>query len=169
MTFRPSVRVRRRGILPVAMATPSIFRADDLDTLLGRIGRLEPASTRTWGKMDAAQACAHCQVPLRVALGEQRLKRGLIGILFGGLAKKSLMRDEPFKENLPTDKAFLVRDARDFRVERERLVALVFRLGRGGPSLLTSEPHPFFGALTPAEWDRLMWKHLDHHLRQFGV
>ena len=151
------------------MASPSIFRADELETVLGRIGRLEPGSPRKWGKMDTAQACAHCQVPIRVALGEQKMKRGLIGILFGGLAKKSLMRDEPFKVNLPTDKAFLVRDTRDFRVERERLVSLVFRLSRGGPAVLTAEPHPFFGLLTATEWDTLMWKHLDHHLRQFGV
>ena len=158
-----------RGILPDAMTAPSIFSATDLDAVLRRIGRLASASQREWGKMDAAQALAHCQVPLRVALGEVKLKRGLIGILFGGMAKKSLLRDEPFKHGMPTDKAFRVRDPRVFATERDRLVALVTRLGRGGPGVLTTEPHPFFGALSPAEWDTLMWKHLDHHLRQFGV
>ena len=37
-----------------------------------------------------------------------------------------------------------------------------------GPEKLAKE-HPFFGPLTSAEWDRLQWKHLDHHLRQFGA
>ena len=151
------------------MATPSIFRAEDRAVLVARIRGLAPDAKRGWGKMDVAQMAAHCQVPLRVALGDQRLKRGLIGVLFGSLAKKSLMKDQPFKRGLPTDKAFVVRDARELAVERERLAALVERLGAGGTAALTTEPHPFFGALTPAEWDLLMWKHLDHHLRQFGA
>lgn len=29
--------------------------------------------------------------------------------------------------------------------------------------------HPAFGPLSGREWDVLSWKHLDHHLRQFGV
>ena len=35
--------------------------------------------------------------------------------------------------------------------------------------VVTQDPHPFFGRMTGEEWDRLLWKHLDHHLRQFGV
>ncbi len=34
---------------------------------------------------------------------------------------------------------------------------------------LSKDPHPFFGNLNSEEWDTLNWKHLDHHLRQFGV
>jgi hypothetical protein len=48
-------------------------------------------------------------------------------------------------------------------------VALVRRLGDGGAAALTKEPHPFFGPLTAAERDALRWRHLDHHLRQFGA
>ena len=79
------------------------------------------------------------------------------------------MKDEPFKRGLPTDAAFRVTDVRDVVVERERLVELLERLGSSGEAALTKAPHPFFGPLTPLEWDRLMWKHLDHHLRQFGA
>ena len=52
--------------------------------------------------------------------------------------------------------------------ECERLLLLVDRLGAGGPDALTKEPHPFFGRLSVEEWDALQWKHLGHHLRQFG-
>jgi hypothetical protein len=90
-------------------------------------------------------------------------------VLFGKMAKKSLMGDKPTQRNLPTDKAFIVRDARDVTLEREKLAALLERLGAGGEGALTKAPHPFFGVMTPHEWDVLMWKHLDHHLRQFGA
>jgi len=38
-----------------------------------------------------------------------------------------------------------------------------------GPAGCTKHPHSFFGKLTPEEWAILSYKHLDHHLRQFGV
>ena len=151
------------------MATPSIFRPADLDAVLARIRGLAPDTARVWGKMDAAQMFAHCQVPIRVALGDVKLKRGLVGILFGRMAKKSLMKPKDFGRGMPTAPEFRVLDRRDFEAERGRLVDLVGRLGRGGPGTLTAAPHPFFGAMTTDEWDTLMWKHLDHHLRQFGA
>jgi hypothetical protein len=155
--------------LPVRAPQPSLFRDGGCDQLLVRIRGLSPSAQAAWGKMNVAQMLAHCHVAFRVALGELRLRRALIGVLFGKWAKKSLLRDKPFRRHLPTDKAFIVRDARDFATERDALVAIVERLRRGGPSVLTSEPHPFFGALTTDEWDALMAKHLDHHLRQFGA
>jgi hypothetical protein len=151
------------------MVTPSVFEPDDRAALLVRLGSLRPDSPRQWGRMDIAQMLAHCQAPLRVALGELRLKRGLIGLLFGRLAKKKLLAPAPWKQGLPTAPEFRVTDRREFAAERARLVALLRRLGEGGPQALTKEPHPFFGPLTVDEWDALQWKHLDHHLRQFGA
>jgi hypothetical protein len=119
--------------------------------------------------MDVAQMLAHCQPPIRVAIGEQTLKRSVMGFLFGSMAKRSMLRPGDWKHGMPTDRTFLVRDARDFATEKERLIDLVTRLGRGGPAGLASGPHPFFGPLTPQEQDVLMTKHLDHHLRQFGA
>ena len=55
----------------------------------------------------------------------------------------------------------------DFQDERATLIDLVLRFGSMGA--VTPDPHPLFGSLTAEEWDRLMWKHLDHHLRQFGT
>ena len=145
----------------------TLFQDGDRRELLDRVHRLQPGTSPRWGRMDAAQMLAHCQVPLRVALGEVKLSRGLIGVLFGGLAKKKLMGAEPFKPNLPTSAEFVVKDRRDFAREREQLVTLIERFATGGPAGLTRDPHPFFGAMTTAEWEVLMWKHLDHHLRQF--
>ena len=71
----------------------SLFNKAENDAIINRINQLNNNSTAVWGKMDAAQMLAHCQVPLKVAFGEVKLKRGLIGILFGGLAKRKMVTD----------------------------------------------------------------------------
>jgi LPS sulfotransferase NodH len=62
-----------------------------------------------------------------------------------------------------------VTDERDLEAERRRLLDLVERFAAAGPAGCTTHPHSFFGRLTPREWAVLMYKHLDHHLRQFGA
>jgi transposase InsO family protein len=53
--------------------------------------------------------------------------------------------------------------------ERDRLSGLIDKFAAGGAAGCTRNPHSFFGKMTPEEWAILMYKHLDHHLRQFGV
>ena len=80
--------------------------------------------------MTAAQMLAHCQQPLRVALGELPLKRMLIGVLFGRMAKKKLLSSTPWKPGMPTAREFLVKEARDFETEKQKLLLLVQRDSR---------------------------------------
>lgn len=136
--------------------------------MLARLDSLRPDSARQWGKMDAAQMLAHCQQPLRVALGDLPLKRSLIGLLFGRMAKKKLLDPAPWKQGMPTAPEFKITNPRDFAKEKAALRELVVRFGKGGPGALTKAPHPFFGPLTTDEWQALQARHLDHHLRQFG-
>ncbi len=148
--------------------TDSLYTPQGLAAMLARLDGLRPDALRKWGKMNAAQMLAHCQQPLRVALGELRLKRSLLGLLFGRLAKKKLLAPAPWQPGMPTAPQFKITDARDFAGEQQTLRVLVERFGRGGPAALTKNPHPFFGPLTTDEWQALQWRHLDHHLRQFS-
>ena len=135
-----------------------------------RIARLGPASQRQWGKMTAAQAMAHCSVAMEWAVGDIRPPRMFIGRIFGSLAKSKMLKDEaPMGRNAPTAKSLRIADDRDLATELQRLTALVDRFASAGPAGCTTHPHSFFGPLTPNEWAALMYKHLDHHLRQFGV
>ena len=93
-----------------------------------------------------------------------------MGRLLGPLAKKSVItKGEPIRRNAKTEKSCVVADERDFVAERQRLLEAIGRFAAGGPAVCTKHPHFFFGPLTPVEWSTLMYQHLDHHLRQFGV
>jgi Protein of unknown function (DUF1569) len=148
----------------------NLFEATTTKEVKDRIARLGPDSQRQWGKMTAAQAMAHCSTTMEWAVGDTYEPRAFVGRIFGPLAKSRMLRDEkPLSRNMPTAKSLVVADERDLGKECARLSALVDRFSEGGPRSCTTNPHAFFGKLTPEEWARLMYKHLDHHLRQFGV
>ena len=61
----------------------SIYDQQDAQNFIERINKLNPISQHIWGTMTVAQMLAHIQQPIRVALGEYKPKRTIIGILFG--------------------------------------------------------------------------------------
>ena len=148
----------------------NLFEAVAVDEVKRRMAQLRPDSERLWGKMNAAQALAHCSVAMGMAMGEVRPPRILLGRLLGPLAKKSvIVNGTPMRRNSMTEKRAVVTDERDFVVERQRLRESIDRFAAGGPGRCTTHPHFFFGPLTPVEWATLTYQHLDHHLRQFQV
>jgi len=148
----------------------NLFEAARVEEVKQRIEQLRPDSERLWGKMNPAQALAHCSAAMGMAVGEIKPPRILIGRLLGPVAKKSLIvNGTPMRRNSMTEKSVVVTDERDFEAERKRLSESIDRFAAGGPEICTKHPHFFFGPLTPVEWAALMYQHLDHHLRQFGA
>jgi hypothetical protein len=146
----------------------SLFEQTVADQIIQRINALDAAKEAQWGKMNVAQMLAHCQAPFRVYFGEEKMKRGLMGLLFGRIAKKKLFTDKPWPRNLPTAKSFVVVDQKEFEEERAKLLEVIRRFKEEGYNVTTST-HPFFGKMSSQEWSLLAYKHLDHHLQQFGV
>src|ERR1700687_2668904 len=148
----------------------NLFEAARVEEVKERIARLRPDSQRQWGKMNAAQAVAHCSAGLEWAVRDRIPPRLLLGRIIGRIVKPmALGNDEPMRRNSPTVKDLVVQDERDLEMERERLCGLIDRFAAAGPVGCTTHPQSFSGRLTPDEWATLMYKHLDHHLRQFGV
>jgi hypothetical protein len=149
----------------------NLFEAATMQEVKGRIWQLQPDTKRQWGTMSVDQAVTHCALGLEIVTGERvPSKIALPFRILGKIIKPmALGNDEPMRRNSPTSKEFLVTDHRDLRAEQERLCALIDRFATAGPEGCTRHPHSFFGKLTPGEWAELMYKHLDHHLRQFGV
>lgn len=148
----------------------NLFEAARVGEVKQRIAQLRQDNQRLWGKMNAAQALEHCSRGMEMALGDKTPPRVFVGRIIGRMVKPKVMgNDEPLRRNSPTAKELVVQDERDLETERERLCGLIDRFAAGGPRGCTTHPHSFFGRLTPEEWATLMYKHLDHHLRQFGV
>ena len=148
------------------MEIKNLFDRAIKEEIITRINKLTPQSQSQWGKMDVAQMLAHCQMPLGVATGDHKLKGSFFLRLIGPVFKKQLYNDKPFKRDLPTDKSFKIADTRDFEKEKEILIRMITDFSE---TTMSGEAHPFFGKLSKEQWSKGTWKHLDHHLRQFGV
>jgi hypothetical protein len=148
----------------------NLFDAATIDEVKARLEKLRPESERQWGTMEAAQAVAHCSAGFEMAAGNITPPRMFLGRLIGRFIKPmALGNDQPIPRNSSTLEGLAVNDERDLAKERERLCGLIDRFAAVGPRGCTTHPHSFFGRLTPEEWAILMYKHLDHHLRQFGA
>lgn len=148
----------------------NLYEASRAQEVRERLLRLRPDSHRQWGKMEVAQMMAHCSIALEMATGRIQPPRMLIGRLIGWAIKPLVLREgEPMRRNAPTAKALLTASNCVFATEQRRLRELVDSFTAAGPAGCTTHPHFIFGRLTPNQWATLMYKHLDHHLRQFGV
>jgi hypothetical protein len=146
----------------------NLFEETAANEILSRLDKIQPTTQPQWGKMNAAQMMAHCEVPFHVYFGDMRLKRSLMGLLFGKMAKKKLFSGKPWPRNLPTAKQFRMAEQKEFDQEKTKLVNQINRFVKEGYNVTTST-HPFFGKMSSQEWATLAYNHLNHHLEQFGV
>lgn len=147
----------------------NIFHPGVKEEVLERIKSLSATDQPLWGKMNVAQMQTHCIRPLALAMGEAEAKpASFIMSLLGKIVKKTVVSEKPFKQNLPTDPTFVTTSNEfDFQESRQLLLAAVNRFVEK-QDLVPDFKHPFFGKLTKEEWGISQYKHLDHHLNQFG-
>jgi hypothetical protein len=138
-----------------------------------RILQLRPESERQWGSMAVAQTLAHCTSGIEMAMGVIQAKRARFPVtLLGPIIKPLVFRDDkPMRRNSPSSPELFSADPTQCELQRERsrLIAAIDSFASQGAACCSSYPHPFFGPLSPQQWAILMYKHVDHHLRQFGV
>jgi hypothetical protein len=147
----------------------SLFEPTDRNSIVTRLQTLRPDSARQWGKMSVAQMLRHCAIALESGTGDRPMKQALIGKILMPFFKSSLLGEKPFQKGSPTDPTFVVTNDCDFDEERNRLTNLIERFVSRGPDAAAMQTHSFFGKLTGEQWGRLMYKHIDHHLQQFGA
>lgn len=147
----------------------NLFEKDTYDEITRRMDALHADSQRQWGKMNVAQMPAHCKEAFRVPLSETKMPRSIMGLLLGWAFKSKLYNDDPWKKNLPTAPNFIIKDERTFEKEKEELAGMISQFYNGGADKVGKFPHPMFGSFTSDQWGKAMYKHLDHHLKQFGV
>lgn len=148
---------------------PTLFDPSDRRSILDRLEQLRPDSARRWGKMDPAQALTHLAIAMEGAGGQGEQKQTLLGRLVTPFLLGLVLGEKPFSKGSPTDPTYVVPDSRDFATEKARLLAAIGLFVERGVAGASKSVHPFFGALSGEQWGVLTWKHLDHHLRQFGA
>jgi Protein of unknown function (DUF1569) len=149
------------------MEVLNLFDATAKQGIINRINKLTPQSQKQWGKMDVAQMLCHVQAPISVAFGNSTVKGSWLMRQILPLFKSMLYNEKPWKQGLPTDKTFVMTGTvKDFDKEKSQLLDMI---GRFTEANMINEKHPVFGKLTKEQWSKATWKHLDHHLKQFGV
>jgi Protein of unknown function (DUF1569) len=147
----------------------SLFDAADRESIRLRLGVLQAGSPRQWGKMNTAQMVTHCARALETGTGDRPMKQAFLGKILMPFFRSSILGEKPFSKSSPTDPSFVVSDERDFVAERQKLLDLIDRFVERGPEAAGNQIHGFFGKLSGREWGEVMYKHIDHHLTQFGV
>jgi hypothetical protein len=134
--------------------------------LVERLDRLAPEAKPLWGKMTAPQMLAHLADWMLMAKGELNTAPRNRALSFFPL-KQLAIYWLPFPKGVPTAPELLSRKPLSWTVERAALREHVKSFETLDPTVLPE--HPVFGAMTPRAWYVLGYRHMDHHLRQFGV
>lgn len=147
-----------------------VFDPAVTDELVGRLRSLEPATHPRWGRMSVGQMLAHCCVPYEMVYEEKHARPGAVArFLLRLFVKRGVVGEKRYRRNTPTAPAFRITDERDFHRERDRLIGYLERTAELGGDHFHGRESLSFGPLTRTEWSNLFYKHLDHHLTQFGV
>lgn len=137
--------------------------------ILERIEKLNSSSRPKWGKMNVAQMLAHLNLSLRVNFDEIELKKGLLGLFFSGITRRMLLGEKQYPKYLPAHKKVLAKEVSDFLTEKINVKNSIEKYVSKGPNGISKKPHYILGKITHEESALLTYKHIDHHLRQFGV
>ncbi len=152
------------------MALPNIFTQDVSDQVIARIKVLKPNSRPLWGKMTVDQMLAHCNVTYEMVFEDKHPKPNfLMQFILRTFVKKIVTSEAPYKRNSRTAPAFLITSSKDFEIEKSRLIHYIQQTQQLGETHFDQKQSHSFGALTKTEWNNMFYKHLDHHLTQFGV
>jgi hypothetical protein len=142
----------------------------NVDELISRIGRLDPASARQWGTMTPHEMLCHLADSFLAVLGERPASSAETAMSRTVMKWVALHTSLPWPRGLPTrpevdQKQGGTRPV-EFERDRQAVVDLIQRFVL--PETRCGR-HPVFGAMTRAEWMLWGYGHVDHHLRQFGV
>jgi hypothetical protein len=147
----------------------SIFDQEIREEVVKRINSLNEGCKAQWGKMSVIQMVRHCSLCEEYYYGRIKVKRSFLGRIVGRMAIKGILKDEAteLKRNAPTSPQFRVsEEIGNIEAEKQSWKLLIERY-----ETLKEDKyvHWFFGKMTRAQLGQFIYKHCDHHLRQFGV
>jgi len=146
----------------------TIWEAPRQQEIRERVARLSPENRAAWGRMSAPQMVCHLTDSLKMALGDLPCATKKLPIRYPPL-KQFIIYVAPFPKSAPTAPELLARPPATWQADVAELQALVDRLVARGREATPWPEHPAFGKLSRRAWGVLTYRHIDHHLRQFGA
>ena len=148
----------------------NIFEAPVATEVIGRINKLSANTPAQWGKMNVAQMLAHCNVSYDMAYTNIYPKPGGVKRFFlKAFIKGIVVGEKVYKPNSRTAPEFLQVDEKNFEEEKTKLINYINRVVADGEASFENKESLSFGPLKTSEWNAMFYKHIDHHLNQFGV
>ena len=148
----------------------NIFDKAVSEETIGRINKLNANTQPLWGKMAVGQMMAHCCVTYEYVYDNiHKAPNGFMKLILKLLVKNTVVTEKPYKKNSQTGPDFLIKDTKDFEKEKQRLIAYINKTQQLGEAHFDGKASHSFGVLNKTEWNNMFYKHLDHHLSQFGV
>ncbi len=149
----------------------NIFNKDVSEEVIQRINCLKSNQKSLWGKMDVAQMLAHLNVQYEILYDNSKFKKPnfLMRFIMKKFIKPKVTGEQPFEKNGRTAPYFIVDSDKNFEDEKKRLIDYIIKTQQNGVDVLLPRDTKSFGTLTADEWNNMLYKHLDHHLQQFGV
>lgn len=148
----------------------NIFDPKISTEVIHRINTLTPETKALWGKMNVAQMLAHCNVTYEMVYDTIHPKpNAFVKLILKLMVKNTVVTEKPYKKNNPTAPAFMIKSDKDFGAEKARLVQFIQKTQELGAVYFEGKESHSFGSLTATEWNCMFYKHLDHHLSQFGA
>ncbi|PWS28362.1 hypothetical protein DHW03_00445 [Pedobacter yonginense] len=147
-----------------------IFQPSVTNEVIERINKLSSTTPPLWGKMSVAQMLAHCNVTYEMVYDDIHPKpNALLKFILKSFVKSKVVGEQPFPKNSKTAPQFIITDEKEFEKEKTRLINHLTQTQQLGESYFDGKESHSFGKLTANEWNNMFYKHLDHHLTQFGV
>ena len=145
----------------------SIFDIETRTEILKRIEGLNKETKAAWGQMTVTQMVKHCALCEKYYHGNLAVSRSFLGRLIGKTVINKMLKDDQsvLQKNAPTKPQFKVnQDIENLELEKEQWKSLIEQYASFDKEYFT---HWFFGKMTKQQLGQFIYKHCDHHLRQF--
>jgi hypothetical protein len=147
----------------------TIFSSQTINELIDRSQKLSVDNLAKWGRMNSTEMLVHCNMAHQGILKAPKSeKMATFRQLISKFIFFKIKSEFPKLANGPKrfQTAGNVPDA-SFEEEKSKFVHILSKYPK--LEILLEGAHPIFGPLTHQEWGIFVWRHVDHHLRQFGV
>ncbi len=145
----------------------SIWQSDARKEVLMRVGNLQPNASARWGKMNCSRMLAHVTDGVRMAIGELDVAPKSSPLKFPPI-RHLIIYWLPFPKGAPTAPELIERTPEEWDREVVQFKDVLAKFAADNERTDWPE-HPAFGKLSAKDWGALIYKHIDHHFKQFGV